>query len=197
MLYELIAIVRTHPFLHTHPNPNATLCRFDPATSMKPKSNSPSPQFNPAPHPETPSLTNHSSRIARNAGSIILRSSGVVRGITNWGPFLLPRPKTAHQTHHHNGHYFLMRFDSSAATQAAMCRSLKLDPRMIRFSVIKLAQRLGTRGQIAGVEAIEGKVDWMATEGRGSTGVDSFMTRTTYRANAAAQEEMLSDDKVE
>lgn len=75
-----------------------------------------------------------------------------------------------------------------------MCRSLKLDPRMIRFSVIKLAQRLGTRGQIAGVEAVEGKVDWMAAESWGSTEVDSFMTRTTYRAHAGAQEEMLSDD---
>ncbi len=90
-----------------------------------------------------------------------------------------------------------MRFDSSAATQAAMCRSLKLDPRMIRFSVMKLAQRLGTRGQIAGVEAIEGKVDWMAAESWGSSEVDSFMTRTSYRANTGAQEEMLSDDQVD
>lgn len=90
-----------------------------------------------------------------------------------------------------------MRFDASAATQAAMCRSLKLDPRMIRFSVVKLAQRLGTRGQIAGVEAIEGKVDWMAMESWGSTEVDAFMSKTRYRLNAEAQQALLSEDEVE
>ena len=74
-----------------------------------------------------------------------------------------------------------------------MCRSLKLDPRMIRFSVIKLAQRLGTRAQIAGVEAIEGKVDWMAVESWGSTEVDAFMTKTRYRLDAKAQQAMLSE----
>ncbi len=72
-----------------------------------------------------------------------------------------------------------------------MCRSLKLDPRMIRFSVMKLAQRLGTRGQIAGVEAVEGKVDWMEAESWGGSEIDNFMTRTSYRANPGAQEAML------
>jgi Ribosomal protein S6 len=74
-----------------------------------------------------------------------------------------------------------MRFDSSAATQAAMCRALKLDPRMIRFTVIKLAQRLGTRGQIAGVEAVEGRVDWMAVESWKDTEVGDFVGRHNQR----------------
>lgn len=78
-----------------------------------------------------------------------------------------------------------------------MCRSLKLDPRMIRFSVIKLAQRLGTRGQIAGVEAIEGKVDWMATESWAATEVNAFVERNNYRANPSSDPAMLEDDGVE
>lgn len=76
-----------------------------------------------------------------------------------------------------------MRFDSSAATQAAMCRSLGLDPRMIRFSVIKLADRLGTKGQIQGTEEVGGKVDWMAGESWRDTEVGSFMDRQRRRAS--------------
>ena len=76
-----------------------------------------------------------------------------------------------------------------------MCRSLKLDPRMIRFSVMKLAQRLGTRGQSAGVEAIEGKVDWMETDSWAE--VDRFMARNSSRANPGGQGALLSDDQGE
>jgi Ribosomal protein S6 len=90
-----------------------------------------------------------------------------------------------------------MRFDSNAATQAAMCRSLRLDPRMIRFSVIKLAQRLGTRGQIAGVEAVEGKVDWMATESWGETEAKSFTSRQNRRVSQSLDLEDGGEDDVE
>lgn len=82
-------------------------------------------------------------RIARAAGQQILSSRGVIRGITNWGPFLLPKPTTKHQSLHHTGHYFVMRFDASAAIQQSVRRSLGLDPRMIRFSVVKVGDRLG------------------------------------------------------
>lgn len=78
-----------------------------------------------------------------------------------------------------------------------MSRTLKLDPRMIRFSVVKLAQRLGTRGQIAGVEAIEGKVDWMATESWGDTEVGAFMDRQGQRMSQSLLQGIASDDDVE
>lgn len=98
--------------------------------------------------------------IARTTGQQVLRSRGVIRGITNWGPFLLPKPTTKHQSQHHQGHYFIMRFDSSAETQHSIRRSLGLDPRMIRFSVVKIGDKL--RGKQGAMESITGQVDWMS-----------------------------------
>lgn len=121
-------------------------------------------------------------RIARTAGQQVLRSNGVVRGYTNWGPFLLPRPTTKHQTQHHQGHYFLMRFDSSAETQQEIRRTLGLDPRMIRFSVVKLGDKLG--GKQGAMEEIPGKVQWNDSQETGVgqllkySGIESFSART-------------------
>ncbi|PYH46349.1 mitochondrial 37S ribosomal protein bS6m [Aspergillus saccharolyticus JOP 1030-1] len=92
--------------------------------------------------------------IARTAGIQVLRSGGVVRGYTNWGPFRLPKPTTKHQARYTEGHHFIMRFDSSGPVQEAVQRTLKLDPRMIRFSVVKLGDKLEE------MRHVEGKVEW-------------------------------------
>jgi len=78
-----------------------------------------------------------------------------------------------------------------------MCRALKLDPRMIRFSVVKLAQRLGTRGQIAGIEAIQGKVDWMEAESWVSLELDAFMERNQQRRAPGFDLAMLEEEEEE
>ena len=87
-----------------------------------------------------------------------------------------------------------MRFDSSAATQAAVRRSLKLDPRLIRFSVVKLAQRLGTRQHIAGIEAIEGKVDWMAPHSWQDVETTAFLDRNNQRLTQAYLDSIVADE---
>ncbi|XDG00436.1 hypothetical protein ABKA04_000051 [Annulohypoxylon sp. FPYF3050] len=91
--------------------------------------------------------------IVLTTGQLILQQKGVIRGISNWGIFLLPKPLSVHQMRHHQGHYFAMRFDSSAATQNAVRNMLALDPRMIRHSSVKLGDnkletmsRFGTPG---------------------------------------------------
>ncbi|KAI2470532.1 ribosomal protein S6 [Annulohypoxylon bovei var. microspora] len=76
--------------------------------------------------------------IVLTAGQLILQQKGVIRGISNWGVFLLSRPASVHQMRHHSGHYFAMRFDSSVRTQDAVRNMLSLDPRMIRHSSVKL-----------------------------------------------------------
>jgi hypothetical protein len=48
-----------------------------------------------------------------------------------------------------------MRFDASASTQQSVRRSLGLDPRMIRFSVVKIGDRLGGREARAKQGAME------------------------------------------
>ncbi|EEQ90293.1 30S ribosomal protein S6 [Blastomyces dermatitidis ER-3] len=95
--------------------------------------------------------------IARVTGLQILYSGGVIRGLTNWGPFRLPRPITKHQTKYSTGHHFIMRFDSSSAVQQSVRRTLGLDPRMIRFSVVKLGDKLEE------IKDVSGRVEWNQT----------------------------------
>jgi len=80
-------------------------------------------------------------RIAKTAGKIVLDRNGVVRGVTNWGTFLLPKPAKKLQTTHHVGHHFIMRFDASARTQHYLRRTMSLDPRLIRYSVVKMGTK--------------------------------------------------------
>ncbi|OJD31195.1 mitochondrial 37s ribosomal protein 16 [Diplodia corticola] len=90
-------------------------------------------------------------RIAKTAGSIILNSGGVVRGVTNWGVFQLPKPFRKHQVTHYAGHHFLLRFDASPRSQHALRRTMGLDPRLIRYSVVKLGDTLDDIVDVPGV----------------------------------------------
>ncbi|KAK1241933.1 hypothetical protein MKX07_007756 [Trichoderma sp. CBMAI-0711] len=77
-------------------------------------------------------------RIAQTVGSLVLRNGGVIRGLSNWGVFSLPKPVSIHQMKHTHGHYFVMRYDSSAAVHHDVRSTLRLEPRMIRAAHVKL-----------------------------------------------------------
>lgn len=47
-----------------------------------------------------------------------------------------------------------MRFDSSAKTQHAVKRTLGLDPRMIRYSMVKMGEKLDD------IRDVSGKAPW-------------------------------------
>ena len=72
----------------------------------------------------------------------VLNGGGVIRGIKNWNEQLLPRRVRKHQTFYDRGHYFLMRFDSSSSAQKSLRNTLGLDPRMVKFSVVKVGGKL-------------------------------------------------------
>ena len=150
MLYELIGVVSRGAFVFAR----ITLTHFPrsvpAAASTRSKSALP---FQPPPQLPPPYTPNTSSRIARTAGNQVLTAGGVVRGITNWGTFLLPKPARKGATYH-NGHYFIMRFDSSAKTQHAVKRTLGLDPRLIRYSMVKVGTKFDE------IRDVGGKVDW-------------------------------------
>jgi len=99
--------------------------------------------------------------IVRTAGSLILRSGGTIRGITNWGVSSLPKRTRKHQATHSTGHYFLIRFDASSQTQADVRTTLGLDPRMIKFSSVKLGD-----GTLETIGKIGGKIPWETREER-------------------------------
>lgn len=168
MLYELIAIVCDSPLLWNFLFSRCTnnLYRSDRAASTKFESKfswrTPYPShraqllnsFISHPSQMLYSLSYFIYRIARNTGIQVLRSGGVVRGYTNWGTFRLPKPTTKHQARYTEGHHFIMRFDASAPVQSAVQRTLGLDPRMIRFSVIKMGNTLGE------TKDIDGQIAW-------------------------------------
>ena len=81
-----------------------------------------------------------------------------MRGYTNWGTFLLPRPTRVHQMRHTEGHYFIMRFDSRGGAQTELRRVLSLDPRMIRFSVVRLGKTLDE------IAKVEGQARWRGVD---------------------------------
>lgn len=91
-------------------------------------------------------------------GQQILNNKGVIRGLKNWGQFDLPRPTTKHQAQHRQGHYFIMQFDSSIRAQEEVKRTLRLDPRLIRFSVVKIGDKLG--GVNGAIEDVTGHIPW-------------------------------------
>lgn len=80
--------------------------------------------------------------IAKTCGLTVLNGGGVVRGIQNWNHMLLPRRVTKHQANHDSAHYFVMKFDSNAKTQEKVRSMLGLDPRMVKFSVVRLGTGL-------------------------------------------------------
>ncbi len=114
-------------------------------------------------------LTNEIPSIAKSAGTLILSSGGIIRGFTNWGPFLLPRKARVHQQTHEKGHYFIMRFDSSGYAQTELRRILALDPRMIRFGVVKLGKTFEEMAKVDG-----GGIPWRTVKNGAPTLIRTF-----------------------
>ncbi|RDW94834.1 hypothetical protein BP5796_00597 [Coleophoma crateriformis] len=97
--------------------------------------------------------------IVRTAGSLVLQSGGTIRGITNWGVSSLPKRTRKHQALYHEGHYFVMRYDASSKTQDDVRKTLGLDPRMIKFSSVKLGS-----GTLESLSKIGGQIPWQSRE---------------------------------
>jgi len=102
--------------------------------------------------------------IARTTGALILNSGGTIRGIKNWGIFSLPKKTRKHQEQRSAGHYFIMRYDASSRTQADVRTTLGLDPRMIKFSTVKLGD-----GTLESISKISGTIPWNDLDKNDST----------------------------
>ncbi|KAL8817016.1 MAG: hypothetical protein Q9223_004067 [Gallowayella weberi] len=77
-------------------------------------------------------------RIAHKAGTLLLQNGGVIRSLTNWGPFLLTKPAKKHLQKPDSGHHFVLRFDASPIVQEKVRKAIAIDPRMIRCGVVKM-----------------------------------------------------------
>jgi small subunit ribosomal protein S6 len=89
----------------------------------------------------------------------VLRQGGTIRGIKNWGIWSLPKQTRKHQALYNEGHYFIMRFDGSSRIQDEVRMTLGLDPRMIKFSSVKLGD-----GTLESLSKIGGEIPWAERE---------------------------------
>jgi small subunit ribosomal protein S6 len=62
---------------------------------------------------------------------------------------------------HQDGHYFIMRYDASSKAQDEVRNKLGLDPRMIKFSTVKLGN-----GTLESISNISGKIPWSDSDQR-------------------------------
>ena len=79
--------------------------------------------------------------VARLAGNTILERNGVIRGIVNMGVMQLPQRMKSFKASYIEGHYFLLRFYSGPYVIRDIKRVLKMDPRLIRYNVVKLGSK--------------------------------------------------------
>ncbi|QLG72664.1 hypothetical protein HG535_0D03720 [Zygotorulaspora mrakii] len=84
------------------------------------------------------SANKEAKELATTIGKLVIQNRGVVRRILPMGNKLLPRILKKDQEQHFQGFHFLMLFDSSAAVQSEILRTLKNDPRVIRSSIVKV-----------------------------------------------------------
>ena len=92
---------------------------------------------------------------------MVLGGNGVIRSIRNWGRFLLTHPLNRNLQHHTEAQHFVMRFDCSPRTMLDLKRKLAMDPRMVRYAIVKMQQQKlgGVPGRGAGMEGV-GDVRW-------------------------------------
>lgn len=126
----------------------------------------------------------------------------MIRGLTNWGLFTLPNPTRGPKgkTTHHAGHYFIMRFDSDAKTQHSLRRALGLEPRLLRFSVVKLGYKFKDTADVGGEpEETAGSVTTQEIEAAKNRDVEKSILRTRLDelAEARARKELLNETQDE
>ncbi|CCJ29224.1 unnamed protein product [Pneumocystis jirovecii] len=79
--------------------------------------------------------------LVKTSGSVIINKGGIIRDLEDWGNIVLPKKIKKHQQTHCEGHHWTMLFDSSPQTQFEVNKILKLDPRIIRHSIIRLGNK--------------------------------------------------------
>ncbi|RCI17289.1 hypothetical protein L249_2469 [Ophiocordyceps polyrhachis-furcata BCC 54312] len=98
--------------------------------------------------------------IVKTIGAVILNKGGVIRGISNWGVFTLPKPISANQMRYAHGHHFVIRYDSSVKVHEEVREILRTEPRMLRSAHVKLGDnKLETLAKF-------GPPNWMSGPGQ-------------------------------
>ena len=180
MLYEMVAVVR-----YSHSSPNlAQAQQANEKSSLQIRPNlkdvkeylstlHPRPSLSTFLSPLTkadfyPSFL--SSSVARSTSLTILKNNGVIRGLTNWGSFLLTKPVYRNAQRYDSGHHFILRFDASPAVQQMVKKNISVDPRAIRVGIVKM----GKRGSLREICEVDGRVGWRERPGQDIEGREEW-----------------------
>ncbi|KAJ7045611.1 ribosomal protein S6, partial [Mycena alexandri] len=83
----------------------------------------------------------HIQGLVRQSALHILDSGGVVRKINSLGTRSLPQRMRRHGNYHEIGDYWTMHFDTAPRTLRTLNGLMRQDPRVIRWTVLKLGSR--------------------------------------------------------
>ncbi|KZO98854.1 hypothetical protein CALVIDRAFT_424273 [Calocera viscosa TUFC12733] len=93
----------------------------------------------------------HIQSLVKVSAQGIIARGGVVREIKSLGTKALPQRMRSHKTWHDIADYWIMRFDASPKSMKTLTAALKQDPRVVRWTTLKLGERLqdmlGSRAQ--------------------------------------------------
>ncbi|EPQ32424.1 uncharacterized protein PFL1_00620 [Pseudozyma flocculosa PF-1] len=105
--------------------------------------------------------------LVKSTSKLVIDNGGAVRGIQYWGLRKLPQRARRHQQYHTQGDYWLMHFDSNAPVLKSLNDRLRADPRVIKWTALKLGDR---------IEQIVPKT----TSGGNETGNDNLESRALF-----------------
>ncbi|KAI5890665.1 uncharacterized protein SCHCODRAFT_02632529 [Schizophyllum commune H4-8] len=92
----------------------------------------------------------HIKELVRQSAQHVMHAGGVVRSIDSWGTRMLPQRMRRHRQAYNYGDYWTLHFDTAPRTLRSLNGIMRQDPRVIRWSVLKLAERpeeLATEGK--------------------------------------------------
>ncbi|KAJ7647237.1 ribosomal protein S6 [Roridomyces roridus] len=83
----------------------------------------------------------HIRELVKQSATHIMDAGGVVRKIDSWGTRALPQRLRRHGNYHEIADYWTMHFDTSPRTLLSLNGLMRRDPRVIRWTVLKLGSR--------------------------------------------------------
>ncbi|KAF7296132.1 hypothetical protein MKEN_01428400 [Mycena kentingensis (nom. inval.)] len=97
----------------------------------------------------------HIKGLVHQTATHVLDAGGVVRKIDSWGTRALPQRMRRHGNYHEIADYWTMHFDTAPRTLLSLNKIMRQDPRVIRWTILKLASRPEDMAR-AGARAIRG-----------------------------------------
>ncbi|PPQ97376.1 hypothetical protein CVT26_006610 [Gymnopilus dilepis] len=85
---------------------------------------------------------NQIRELVRQSALHVMNNGGVVRNINSWGTMTLPQRMKRHGTPQSVGDYWTLHFDCSPRTLRSLNGIMRRDPRVLRWTVLKLADKI-------------------------------------------------------